>query len=108
MKKQASYLGSRILLSAALLLLPALSVSAVTQDSSRQSSATARKTPAESANAIQPQSEGEKKFNENCSRCHKAPEGFPPRVSGTILRHMRVRASLSEQDERDILRFLNP
>jgi cytochrome c5 len=51
---------------------------------------------------------GQKKFNQNCSRCHKAPQSFPPSISGTILKHMRVRASLSQQDERDILRFLNP
>jgi len=54
------------------------------------------------------QSEGERKFQLHCSRCHNPPEGFSPRISGTILRHMRVRASLSKQDEQDILRFLNP
>jgi mono/diheme cytochrome c family protein len=54
------------------------------------------------------QDAGERKFKQNCSRCHTAPEGFSPRISGTILRHMRVRASLSAQDERDILHFLNP
>ena len=51
---------------------------------------------------------GERKFKQNCSRCHTTPESFSPRISATILRHMRVRASLSAQDERDILRFLNP
>ena len=54
------------------------------------------------------ESMGEKKFKQNCSRCHEAPEGFSPRISGTIVRHMRVRASLSHQDEEDILHFLNP
>jgi cytochrome c5 len=53
-------------------------------------------------------SDGERKFEQNCSRCHNAPESFSPRISGTIVRHMRVRASLSRQDEQDILRFLNP
>lgn len=57
--------------------------------------------------AIQ-QSEGERKFKQNCSRCHEAPQGFSSQISETILRHMRVRASLTQQDERDILRFLNP
>jgi len=51
---------------------------------------------------------GEAKFRQNCSRCHQAPQGFSPKISGTILRHMRVRAPLSAQDERGILRFLNP
>jgi cytochrome c5 len=54
------------------------------------------------------QSEGEKKFQQHCSRCHEAPQNLSPQISGTVLRHMRVRASLSQQDERDILRFLNP
>ena len=53
-------------------------------------------------------SDGAKKFEENCSRCHNAPEGFSPRISGTIVRHMRVRASLSKKDSEAILRFLNP
>jgi len=67
---------------------------------------------AQSAKNSKPQSplggDGERKFQQNCSRCHQAPEGFPSHISGTIVRHMRVRASLSQQDERDILRFLNP
>jgi mono/diheme cytochrome c family protein len=54
------------------------------------------------------QSDGERKFAQNCGRCHSSPEGFPPHISGTIIRHMRVRASLSKQDEEDILHFLNP
>lgn len=108
MKRQASFWGSQILLSAAFLLLAALPLLAYSQKASGHPSASAQKTSSESANADQQQSQGEKKFNQNCSRCHMAPQGFPPRISGTILRHMRVRASLSEQDERDILRFLNP
>lgn len=52
--------------------------------------------------------EGERVFTQNCSRCHNAPEGFSPRISGTIARHMRVRANLSREDEKALLRFLNP
>jgi hypothetical protein len=47
-------------------------------------------------------------FQQNCSRCHNTPEGFSPRISGTIVRHMRVRASLSKHDEEELLRFFNP
>jgi cytochrome c5 len=54
------------------------------------------------------QSEGERVFHQNCSRCHSAPEGFSPRISGTIVRHMRVRGNLSQKDERALLEFLNP
>jgi cytochrome c5 len=54
------------------------------------------------------QDEGERIFKQNCSRCHTAPEGFSPSISGTIVRHMRVRASLSRHDEQELLRFFNP
>lgn len=54
------------------------------------------------------QSEGERIFAQNCSRCHTPPDGFSPRISGTVVRHMRVRASLSEHDEQELLRFFNP
>jgi cytochrome c5 len=55
-----------------------------------------------------PPSDGERVFQQNCSRCHDAPQGFSPNISGTIARHMRVRASLSQKDEQALLRFLNP
>jgi cytochrome c5 len=54
------------------------------------------------------QDEGQRIFEQNCSRCHTAPDGFSPRISGTVVRHMRVRASLSKHDEQELLRFLNP
>jgi len=55
-----------------------------------------------------PQDDSARVFQQNCSRCHNAPEGFAPRISGTIVRHMRVRASLSQHDEEQLLRFFNP
>jgi len=58
--------------------------------------------------AAQNHGDGEQIFQQHCSRCHAAPEGFSPRISGTILRHMRVRASLSEREEKELLRFFNP
>lgn len=54
------------------------------------------------------QRDGQQVFDQNCSRCHNAPQGFSPRISGTVARHMRVRAGLSSEDEKAILRFLNP
>lgn len=56
----------------------------------------------------QKEEDGQKVFEQNCSRCHSAPEGFSPRISGTIVRHMRVRANLSKEDEQKLLRFFNP
>jgi cytochrome c5 len=54
------------------------------------------------------QRDGQLVFEQNCSRCHNAPQGFSPRISGTVVRHMRVRAGLSAEDERALLRFFNP
>lgn len=54
------------------------------------------------------ENKGQLVFEENCSRCHNAPQSFSPRIAGTIARHMRVRANLSAEDERALLRFLNP
>lgn len=51
---------------------------------------------------------GERKFNANCGRCHSFPEQLSPTITGTVVRHMRVRANLSAEDEKDILRFLAP
>lgn len=51
---------------------------------------------------------GERAFQANCARCHNPPEQLSPRITGTVLRHMRVRALLSPQDERDILKYLAP
>ena len=58
--------------------------------------------------AQQHEDEGTRIFQQNCSRCHNAPEGFSPRISETVLRHMSVRASLSMRDKAELLRFLNP
>lgn len=51
---------------------------------------------------------GQQVFEQNCSRCHNAPEGFPSSISGTIAMHMRTRANLSEADYKALRRFLNP
>ncbi len=50
--------------------------------------------------------EGERKFKANCGRCHMAPQKFPPRMMATIVRHMRVRATLTDEDTRVILRYM--
>lgn len=66
-----------------------------------------RPNPPAQAHAVNPD-RGQQVFNQNCSRCHNAPEGFPPSISGTIAMHMRVRANLSEADYKALLHFLNP
>jgi mono/diheme cytochrome c family protein len=51
-------------------------------------------------------SEGEKRFRTNCGRCHQAPHKFPPRTMATVIRHMRVRAMITDEDMRLILRYM--
>lgn len=50
--------------------------------------------------------EGERRFHANCGRCHQAPQKFPPRMMATIVRHMRVRATLTDKDMRAILAYM--
>jgi mono/diheme cytochrome c family protein len=50
--------------------------------------------------------EGEQRFHANCGRCHQSPHKFPPRMVMTIERHMRVRATLTDEDMRLIVRYL--
>jgi cytochrome c5 len=50
--------------------------------------------------------QGEQRFRANCGRCHAAPQRFPPRTMGTILRHMRVRATITAEDRRLILLYM--
>jgi cytochrome c5 len=65
------------------------------------------KPAAKAASTNQPDV-GERKFNANCGRCHSFPQQLSPSITGTVVRHMRVRANLSAEDEKDILKFLAP
>jgi len=68
---------------------------------------TAAKPAAKAARTNQPDV-GQRKFDANCGRCHSFPEQLSPSLTGTVVRHMRVRANLSAEDAKDILRFLAP
>ena len=50
--------------------------------------------------------EGEQRFRTNCGRCHQAPHKFPPRMMATIVRHMRVRAMITDDDMKAILAYM--
>jgi cytochrome c5 len=53
-------------------------------------------------------SAGEEVFTANCARCHTPPMTLNPRVTGTVIAHMRVRARLSRKDEKLLLQYLAP
>ena len=89
-------------------VLPLAATHAQTAPIQQPAGKTSQKPQAATHKPEQFHSEGERIFVENCSRCHTAPDGFSPRISGTVVRHMRVRAQLSGHDERELLRFLNP
>jgi cytochrome c5 len=61
-----------------------------------------------STEAQHKQHTGEHVFMENCSRCHMPPMSISPRITGTVVMHMRVRARLSRKDQQLLLRYLAP
>lgn len=50
--------------------------------------------------------QGEQRYHANCGRCHAAPQKFSPRMMATVLRHMRVRATITAEDQRLILFYM--
>lgn len=50
--------------------------------------------------------EGEKRFRTNCGRCHQPPHKFGPRMMASIVRHMRVRSMITDEDMKYILRYM--
>jgi mono/diheme cytochrome c family protein len=62
--------------------------------------------PAPVRSATEDRIEGEKRFRANCARCHQSPHKFSPRAMATIIRHMRVRATLTDEDARLILKYM--
>jgi hypothetical protein len=51
--------------------------------------------------------QGELRYRANCGRCHAAPQKFPPRMMATVLRHMRVRATITDEDMRLVLFYMS-
>jgi len=68
------------------------------------SSVAAIVTNTDNADAMRVQ--GELRFRANCGRCHAAPHKFPPRMMATIVRHMRVRATITDEDMRLVLFYM--
>jgi cytochrome c1 len=45
-------------------------------------------------------------YKNNCMRCHSAVRQYSPRMTATIVNHMRVRANLTAEETQAILRYL--
>ncbi len=83
------------------------------KDAPKDTNAATTSAPVATASAAAPATqdenlhlEGEQRFRSNCGRCHAAPPKFSPRVMATIVRHMRVRATITDQDMHLILRYM--
>ena len=106
MKKQ-------FLISAALVALAmALAVGASartgsSKDSSKEAATSSSASATHTAQDDAARLEGEKRFHANCGRCHSAPPKFSPRMVATIVRHMRVRATLTDEDMRFIIHYMS-
>jgi cytochrome c5 len=97
-------------ISAALLalgmLLALVSVAGAGAKTTKDSSSSASSATASSTQDENLHMEGEKRFRSNCGRCHVAPPKFAPRMMATIVRHMRVRANITDEDMRLVLRYM--
>ena len=100
-------MSTKHFVSGVLILASVSALAVAAQQNSTPGIATTKKSAAQKQ-AARPQDDGERVFRQNCSRCHTAPEGFSPSISGTIVRHMRVRAGLSQHNEEALLHFFNP
>jgi hypothetical protein len=106
-------------------VIAGLTFSAIAQERSSSTSATKVSSPSNSSTLSGPAAshgsrtvsdgaaeervlrlEGEKRFRTNCGRCHMAPHKFPARVMATAIRHMRVRALITDDDMRLILHYM--
>lgn len=64
------------------------------------------KTPPAAPGKSKPPINADLAYKANCTRCHVAPRKFSDRATVTILRHMRVRANLTEEEAEAILKYL--
>jgi mono/diheme cytochrome c family protein len=86
--------------------LSSLAAGTATAPAKNSDAATTKAAAAVNSADVAMRLEGEKRFRANCGRCHMAPHKFPPRTMATIVRHMRVRAMITDEDMRLILRYM--
>jgi len=97
----------QVVFRAALIVMLMAAIGATARQSSAQRQANKPK-PSSTQPATTESAEGERLFQTQCNRCHVAPEDLSPREAKAVLRQMRVRANLTAEDERLILKYLAP
>jgi cytochrome c5 len=78
---------------------------AKTQQTNTKTAKTKKDTPTSNQES---QPTGDDVFKAHCSRCHVPPMSISPRITGTVVMHMRTRARLSREDEIQLLKFMAP
>jgi hypothetical protein len=101
MKTRIAILAGVLVLAAAL----CASVAHAEAPSAKKDVTTLAVTHTYDADAMRVQ--GELRYRANCGRCHAAPQKFPPRMMATVLRHMRVRATITDEDMRLVLFYMS-
>jgi cytochrome c5 len=92
---------NRLLISFACMILFCCGLFADGPSSKSSSSSSTVATKAEASRL-----EGEKRYSANCSRCHQAPHKLSPGMMKTAIRHMRVRANITDEDMKLILDYM--
>jgi len=100
-------MNRRVIL-ACLLLLSGLPAYFVMMAAPPRQANTATKPGSQSGQPAPQADGGERVFAANCVRCHQAPMSLSPRITGTVIMHMRTRARLSREDEKLLLKYLAP
>jgi cytochrome c5 len=96
---------TRVVILTAVLALVS-SVYAAEPSRKRESASISTPVARSSAEADAMRVQGEQRFHANCGRCHAAPQKFPPRMMATIVRHVRVRATITDEDMRLVLFYM--
>ncbi len=108
---RAGAVGPGSLLCASLVVVSLVSVSFVFVSLAHAEGPSAKKDAASSPvahsyDADTMRLQGELRYRANCGRCHAAPHKFPPRMMATVLRHMRVRATITDEDMQLVLFYM--
>ena len=85
--------GSILILLTILMLLAAVSV-------------TAQRKGAAAKRGRRPALEAQRAYENKCMSCHRETRKYPEGKQAAALRHMRVRADLTEKETQAILRYL--
>jgi|SRR6266480_6271429 len=107
-------MNSRILIVVLLFLTIALVGLVAAQTSNSTSSGTAPTQQSSSTKAQQhkqklhlpPNFSADDAYKQNCTRCHSEVPKPNERTSKTVLRHMRVRANLTQDEAKAILEYI--